>query len=81
MIPIHATLTLGDSLPPDHFSPGGGDKPARHVTAYWGGKTVETATRYHFERAGLGAPWVLRARIQGDSGESIWWPGFPGGVK
>lgn len=47
--PLHATLVLGESLPSDYFAPGAGDKPCLAVTAYWGGKTVETATKYHFK--------------------------------
>lgn len=61
--PYHL-LSLGDTLPADHFTPSTwarGDGPLA-VTAYWGpGGTVREATAYEFTRTRVGAAWWLVA--------------------
>lgn len=65
MTPLHATLSIGESLPADYFSPGttlirGAQVGSPWVIAYWQGQS------YRFERAALGAPWVLMSVTAGN---------------
>lgn len=58
-MPPHATLTIGQSLPPDYFSPGsysfkGVEIGSPWAIAYW------RDWQYWFEREGLGKPWELK---------------------
>lgn len=57
LMPIHASLPVGESLPPDYFSPGtyvfgGLEQGSPWAVAYFAGQS------YRYERAGLGEPWV-----------------------
>ncbi len=55
--PIHATISIGQSVDPTYFSPGytvmhGRAIGSPWVIAYWASKAIR------FERAAIGQPWV-----------------------
>lgn len=57
-VPLHSTLSIGQTLAPDYFSPGtvvirGAQVGSPWVIAYYAGSS------YRFEREGLGHPWTL----------------------
>jgi hypothetical protein len=57
MIPLHSTLPIGASLPPDYFSPGtyvlnGQKVGSPWAIAYYAGQS------FRYERTGLGEVWV-----------------------
>ena len=57
MIPLFASIEIGQSLPTDYFCPPSlPERPVLRVIAFFGGVS------YHISRAAHGAAWVLNAK-------------------
>ena len=57
MIPLHATLSIGQSLAPDYFSPGYSVMHGKKVSSLWAIAFWQNAA-IRYEREDIGAPWI-----------------------
>jgi hypothetical protein len=64
MNPDFRSMQLGDTLSPDHFSPGSHLMNGVEVFSPWAEQPVD-GQWLRFERQALGAPWVLVRRQSG----------------